>query len=309
MNTCNACTAFLKNSNIDLKRSFTKIENKLHLGFNRPIVCPTIAQYVPDTIIFAGNGAVELSDGGDCWQILRDELRAEGLLGGQDYQEDLDALTWLTAQNDFFSKTVNPEYALEHIGSIKKRVISALNKYKTLPREIYCSACNIKSKVPLSKEILILTTNWDLGLFKTFPNVIQLHGRCDYAEQAVLPLQNISSLMAKDVQEFDKLNCGILPGPFLQQCLENTRHLIFWGTGLNDYDAALWHFMRGFLKSNVKNVQLGIAAKDQEGFRKGKKRVERFFPSIAIQNCLCHMLTKSGPEKEKKGLLPDAALT
>src|SRR5260221_135716 len=187
MDTCVDCSNFLRKSKVDLKRSFTKIGNKLHLGFNRSIVCPSIAQYIPDTIIFAGNGAVELSDGGDCWQVLNTALTVEGLLGNQGYQNGLEALTWLVAQNDFFSKTVNPEYAQEKIGSIKKRVIHALRKYETIPREIYCSACNKKSRVSNSKKILMLTTNWDLGLFKAFPNVIQVHGRCDYPEQAVLP--------------------------------------------------------------------------------------------------------------------------
>jgi len=127
MDTCPACANFLKKSKIHLEKSFTKIGNKLHLGFNRPIVCPTIAQYIPDTIIFAGNGAVEINDGSDCWMVLNKALAVEGLLGGQEgYQDGLEALTWLVAQNDFFSKMVNPEYALEHIGSIKKRVIQVL---------------------------------------------------------------------------------------------------------------------------------------------------------------------------------------
>ena len=78
MDTCKDCANFLVKtiygSKINLERSFTKIDNKLHLGFNRPIVCTTIANYNPDTIIFAGNGAVELYDGGDCWEILKNEL-------------------------------------------------------------------------------------------------------------------------------------------------------------------------------------------------------------------------------------------
>jgi len=117
-----------------------------------------------------------------------------------------------------------------------------------------------------------------------------MHGRCDYPEQAILPLQNISLLMPQSLPELEKLDCGIFPGPFLQQCLENTQHFIFWGTELNDYDAALWHFMRGFLKSNTKNIQLGIGTRDADRFKSGKKRVERFFPSMPIQDCLCHML-------------------
>lgn len=297
MNTCLDCANFLTKtkyaSTINLARSFTKINNHLHLGFNRPIVCPTIANYIPDTIIFAGNGAVELSEGGDCWEILKKKLTEEGLLGDFGYQDGLEALTWLAAQNDFFSKTVNPEYAVETIGSIKKRVIQTLEKHKTLAREIFCSACNKHFKVPNSAKILILTTNWDLGLFTAFKNVIQMHGRCDYPDQAVLPLQNISSIMAKDIEEFNKLNCGILPGPFLQQCIEKTNHFIFWGSGLNDYDAALWHFLRGFLKSNSRNVQIGIAARNTARIEEGKKRVKRFFPSIPIGDCICHISNHS----------------
>ena len=59
---------------------------------------------------------------------------------------------------------------------------------------------------------------------------------------------------------------------------------------MNDYDAALWHFLRGFLRSNSRNVQIGIAARNIARFEEGKKRVQRFFPSIPINDCLCGML-------------------
>lgn len=299
MRHCEHCLAFIKKgklaSKIDLSMSFTKINGVLHLGFNRPQVCPTLASYIPDTVILAGNGAVEMKGGGDCWTILKKELANAGLLGPADegkYQDELDALTWIAAHCDFFGKTIKPEAAQKLILGIKTKVIRSLHHCPTSPREMHCSACIKQLPVLDSQKLLILTTNWDLGLFNHFANVIQLHGRCDYPEQAVLPLQNISALMAQSLPDLEKLNCGILPGPFLQQCLEGAGYFVFWGTRLNIYDAALWHFLRGFLKANAKNVQLGIAARNAESCKKGKKLVERFFPSMPIQGCLCNMLSK-----------------
>ena len=79
MNSCNDCHEFQNKGNntskINLQRSFTKINGKLHLGFDSPIVCPTVTDYVPDTIILAGNGAIENKDGEDCWTILKNQMK------------------------------------------------------------------------------------------------------------------------------------------------------------------------------------------------------------------------------------------
>ena len=198
-------------------------------------------------------------------------------------------MTWLAAQHDFFNSTVNPAAALKFITDIKVRIIRTLQTCETIPKEMYCHTCTKYHVVPVSGKILILTTNWDLGLFKKFPNVIQLHGRCDYPEQAILPLQNISALMPQTTQDLERLNCGILPGPFLQQCLNKTKSFIFWGAGLNDYDGALWHFLRGFLAENP-SVKVGIAARnDPESIKKAQKKVLRFFPPLQPKDCLCDM--------------------
>ena len=153
-----------------------------------------------------------------------------------------------------------------------------------------CHACTKHHVVPVSGKILILTTNWDLGLFKKFPNVIQLHGRCDYPEQAILPLQNISALMVQTVEDFERLKGGILPGPFLQKCLNKTKNFIFWGAGLNDYDGVLWHFLRGFLAQNFL-VKIGIATKnDPVSLKQAREKVLRFFPPLEPKDCLCEMI-------------------
>lgn len=295
MNICNSCAAWLQKgllrSELSLERSFTKIKGTLHIGFDRADVCTTINDYIPETIILAGDGAVEIEkQGGSCWKLLEKEMRILGLLGPLAYQKDLDGLTWLAAQNDFLRKTVNNERALEPITDLKRKIIKALHGCDTIPREMHCHSCTKKLKVIDSQKTLIITTNWDLGIFRTFSNVIQLHGRCDYPDEAILPLQNISSLMAQDIIAFKNLNCGIFPGPFLQKCLENTKNFVFWGTGLNDYDAALWHFLRGFLARNRK-VKIGIATRDNaKSFEEAKNRTERFFPTIPINDCVCHML-------------------
>lgn len=296
MQHCEHCLAFVKKgklaSKIDLSRSFTKIANKLHLGFNRAVVCPTLSAFVPDTIIFAGNGAVEIAGGGDCWDVLKDKMKEEGLLGDGKYQNGQDALTWLAAQHDFFSNTANPIRELQFITDIKVRIIQALLPYETSPRQLHCYACQKYHDLLSSKKSLILTTNWDLGLFKNFPNVMQLHGRCDHPEQAVLPLQNISALMPTTTDDLERLNCGILPGPFLQQCLNTTKHFIFWGAGLNDYDGALWHFLRGFLAENP-SVKIGIATRNKlQSFKNAKEKVLRFFPPLQPSDCLWDMLPK-----------------
>ena len=178
---------------------------------------------------------------------------------------------------------------LKSITDKKIRIIQALQPYETLPRQLHCYTCSKHHVVPASERILFLTTNWDLGLFKKFPNVIQLHGRCDYPEQAVLPLQNISVLMAQTIKDLERLNCGILPGTFLKQCLNKTKNFVFWGAGLNDYDGALWHFLRGFLAENP-FVKVGIATRnDPESVKKTRKRVLRFFPPFQPNDCLCDM--------------------
>lgn len=297
MQHCDHCLAFVKKSNlaskIDLSRSFVKIDGMLHLGFNRSEVCPILSKYVPDTIILAGNGAVEIASGGNCWNVLKDKMKEEGLLGDGKYQEGEDALTWLAAQHDFFNSTINSAPALKFITDIKARIIRTLQSCETLPRKMHCHACTKHHVVPVSEKILILTTNWDLGLFKKFQNVIQLHGRCDYPEQAILPLQNISALMPQTTQDLERLNCGILPGPFLQQCLNKTKNFIFWGTGLNDYDGALWHFLKGFLAQNPA-IKLGMATKnDPESVENVRKRILRFFPPLEPDDCFCDMLVIS----------------
>jgi len=296
MQHCEHCLAFVKKgklaSKIDLSRSFVKIDGILHLGFNRSEVCPILSNYAPDTIIFAGNGAVEIAGGADCWNILKGKMKEEGLLGAGKYQEGQDVLTWLAAQHYLFNSTVNSAPALKYITDIKTRIIRELQSYETLPREMFCHACIKHHVIPISGKILILTTNWDLGLFKKFPNVIQLHGRCDYPEQAILPLQNISALMPQTTQDLERLNCGISPGPFLQQCLNKTKSFIFWGTGLNDYDSVLWHFLRGFLAENP-SVRLGISTKnDPESIEKAQKKILRFFPPLQPEDCLCDMLPR-----------------
>jgi len=96
--------------------------------------------------------------------------------------------------------------------------------------------------------------------------------------------------MPQTTQDLERLNCGISPGPFLQQCLNKTKNFIFWGAGLNDYDGALWHFLRGFLAQNPL-VKVGIAARnDPESIEKARKRVLRFFPPLRPKDCLCDML-------------------
>lgn len=297
MKICNLCSEWVKKSKyknkIDLLRSFTKIADTLHLGFDSPFVCKMVADYMPETIVLAGNGAVEIKGGGSCWTILENKMKSEGLLGPKAYQNPLDALTWLVAQNDFLKSTINHEEPLRTISEIKERIVKTLQQCDTLPREIYCKHCSKKFKLQNSEKILILTTNWDLGLFKVFKNVIQVNGRSDYPEQAVLPLQNISLLMAQTVDDIERLNCGILPGPFLHKVLQQTRNFIFWGTGLNDYDAALWHFLGGFIRTNP-NVQLGIATKnDEESYKEAKGCVTRFFFGKPINDCLCQMIQKN----------------
>ena len=85
MHHCEHCLAFVKKgklaSTIDLSRSFVKIDGTLHLGFNRSEVFPILSNYAPDTIIFAGNRAVQISGGGNCWNILKDKMTEKGLLG------------------------------------------------------------------------------------------------------------------------------------------------------------------------------------------------------------------------------------
>ncbi len=136
MQHCERCLAFVKKgklaSKIDLSRSFVKIDGILHLGFNRSEVCPTLSNYAPDTIIFAGNGAVEIAGGGDCWNILKGRMKEEGLLGTGKYQEGQDVLTWLAAQHYLFNSTVNPAPALKYITDIKTRIIRELQSYETL---------------------------------------------------------------------------------------------------------------------------------------------------------------------------------
>jgi hypothetical protein len=302
MHPCDYCHYFVKEykpaSKIDLTRSLTKIEGTLHLGLNRQEICPVLSSYVPDTIIFAGDGAIEVAGGGGCWEILTYKMKREGLLGEGQYQKPEDVLTWLAAQHDFFSHTVNSTEGLKLVADKKVKIIQGLQSVETIPRQLYCHSCSKYHDVPLSGKILVLTTNWDLGLFKLFPNIIQLHGRCDHPEQAVLPLQNISSLMAKEFSDIERLNGGILPGDFLHQCLVKTKNFIFWGTGLNYYDAALWHFLRGFLAENP-SVKVGIATRNKpESVEKARNKVVRFFPPLRPSECLCSMLPSIPDSRE-----------
>jgi hypothetical protein len=294
MQYCEYCFASIKKSKLasklDLSRSFTKINNKLHLGIDREIVCPVLARYIPRTIVLAGNGAVKLVDGGCCWNILKIGLSKAGLFGSKGYADPLDALTWLAANHDFFNKTISTDPGADLIRRVKKETISALIDHPTSPREMTCHPCNRQHAVLDSPSILFLTTNWDLGLFRTFPNVIQLHGRCDYPDEAILPLQNISKLMVQSTQDLEKLNTGMLPATFLERCLKSAEHFILWGTKLNDYDAALWHFMHGFLMNNPK-VKASVATKnDAESLKDAKTRTQRFFPHVVRADCLCDML-------------------
>ena len=57
---------------------------------------------------------------------------------------------------------------------------------------------------------------------------------------------------------------------------KETKNFIFWGAGLNDYDGALWHFLRGFLAENP-SVKVGIATRNDP--RKHQKSPEE---SIAV---------------------------
>lgn len=292
MKTCNSCADWLAKGCgagiVKLETSYTKVGGQLHLGFDDRTVCKSVADYVPETIILAGNGAVEIKGEGDCWKILEQEMREIGLVGEKGYENPLDALTWLAAHYDLFGATINSENSKQWIMEHKQKIIGALNGCETHSREMYCTYCNKRLRLPNSEKNLILTTNWDLGLFREFKNVIQLHGRCDRPVQAILPLQNISSLIVRNVEDMAK--GGILPGPFLQKCLERAKRLIFWGTGLNDYDAVLWHFLSGFLRVNP-SLEIGIASKNSEGFAESQKKVSRYFPLISINSCLCGLIS------------------
>jgi len=179
MQYCEHCLASIKKSKLasklDLSRPFTKIGNKLHLGIDREIVCPVLARYIPRTIVLAGNGAVKLVDEGNCWNILKPGLFKAGLLGSKGYADPLDALTWLAANHDFFNKTISTDPGADLIRRVKKEAISPLKDHSTFPREMTCHACDKQHTVLDSPSTLFLTTNWDLGLFSTFSNVIQLH--------------------------------------------------------------------------------------------------------------------------------------
>jgi hypothetical protein len=138
-----------------------------------------------------------------------------------------------------------------------------------------------------------------LGLFSHFQNVIQLHGRCDHPKSAILPQENISSLMAKDLQDLKKLGARFLPSTFLEKCFKKVNKVIFWGTKLNDYDAPLWHFIHSLYGSDKqkKDLQIGVAAKNSEGFQNLSEQIGRYFPRIPINNCICSLLNKAGIEK------------
>lgn len=296
--TCKSCTEFIKKTkNPDpshLKKSFTKIGGCLHFAFDEKMICEKIASYVPDTIVLAGNGSVEISGGKDCWEILNEGIKKLGLVGPNGYGNGLDALTWIVAHNDMLSRTVDSSDSLDQITDYKRQIIGPLSRCETKSREVYCTCCDKKLRIPNSNKVLILTTNWDLGLFQEYKNVVQLHGRCDYSEEAILPLQNISSLMPKTPEDVTKLGSGFFPGSFLERCLKNAKAFIFWGTGLNDYDAVLWHFLRGFLKDNSlvnPHFEMGIAAKNAASFDSTRIKVSRFFPSIPINTCLCRMFS------------------
>lgn len=297
MKPCGACNSYLIKANlkfqIDLASSSTKINGELHMPFDRKTDCIALTNYSPDVIILAGNGAIEVEDGLNCWDILKNTMNEIGITGPDGYKEPEEGLTWLAANIDFMGRTVNFNEADDPLLQLKKQIVGILQNYETKPRAMYCTCCNKHFKIQDSASILILTTNWDLGLFLNFRNVIQLHGRCDYPKQAILPLQNLSRLMAKETSDLKALNAGFIPGPFLQRCLNRTQKLIFWGTGLNDYDAALWHFLRGFAsEKNARNtdLEIGIASKDTEGFINMSKRIGKYFPRISINNCVCKMV-------------------
>lgn len=88
---------------------------------------------------------------------------------------------------------------------------------------------------------------------------------------------------------------GIIPATFLQQCLNKTKNFIFWGTGLNDYDAALWHFLRDFLAQNSL-VKIGVATRnDPKSIESVQKKVLRFFPPLQPKDCFCDMIPHNNP--------------
>ncbi len=297
MKTCNDCTSWLKkappHNQIKLENSFTKINGELHLAFDRSTDCSILANYSPDVIILAGDGAIEVDGDTNCWSILNKAMSNIGIIGPDGYKEPAEGLTWLAANLDFLSRTVNFDESEDPLLQLKAKIVGELCNCNSLPRNMYCVCCNKHFKVNDSHSVLILTTNWELGLFLNFKNVIQLHGRCDYPKQAVLPLQNLSRLMARDLEDLRRLNAGFLPSTFLKKSLNRAKYLVFWGSGINDYDAALWHFLHGFAREKherTANLEIGIAAKDREGFVEMTKKIGKYFPAIPINNCVCKMI-------------------
>lgn len=65
MKTCTACESSLIKANfkIDLASSSTKIDGEFHLPFDRKTDCTALTNYLPDVIILAGNGAIEVKVG------------------------------------------------------------------------------------------------------------------------------------------------------------------------------------------------------------------------------------------------------
>lgn len=295
--TCKECVNWIKKVNpqhqIIVENSFTKINGKLHLPFGQSTACNVLKAYCPEVIILAGDGAIEIDGNISCWDVLKNKMVEIGIVGTDGYAEAAEGLTWLAANLDFISRTVSFDELGDPLLDLKAKIVGELCSYKSNPRKMYCSRCNKFFQVGDSDKILILTTNWELGLFHYFKNVIQLHGRCDYSRQTVLPLQNLSRLMAKDTSDLKRLNAGFLPSLFLKKCLNRARYIVFWGSGVNEYDAALWHFLHGFAREKherTTNLEIGIADKDAGSFINKVPKVSKYFPGIPINNCICQMV-------------------
>src|SRR5579862_5617244 len=188
MKICDACANWIKKTSlrnqINLENSFTKIDGELHLPFDQSTDCSILGNYSPDIIILAGNGAVEVQGNFCCWDILKNIMSKLKIIGPNDFKEPAQGLTWLAANLDFISRTVNFDENNDALVQLKGQIIGELSKCSTKPRDMCCAGCNKIFKLNDSQSMLILTTNWDSGLLSNYQNVIQLHGRCDYPKQA-----------------------------------------------------------------------------------------------------------------------------
>lgn len=280
-----------------LKNSLVRCKGKHHLP-----TCPTPLEFNPETVVLCGNGSVYwikpncLEIESNAWDVVQEYVNmvkasSEGAGVGIP-STSMNFLHYLAASEKVVSY-VTKEYSKHNDqyvpiqqahSKFRKQLGEAFLKADISLRDMGCFHCkntHYKSVSELSHAGFI-TLNWD-GAIRKLPNTIELHGNCESPKTLILPNQDLTHLLPRDMQISQGFEAFAVAHHWLASC----KNIIIWGCGLNDYDAIIPVIMSIFsLKTHDGHIGIFVSEYDAKKREEIEKKLADYFPLGFFYKCL-----------------------